>query len=179
MGFGSPDDAEVWERVQRGTKGGEDLPILVNRGLIDEQPGALGPRAISAPKPACAPPTRCEEDDVAMNMMTKTNDLALLQKVSAFLWEEAALLDAKDYDTWLSLWLTEGFYTLPIGEGDDFDNQLNLCHDNDRMRRDRIQRFQQASRSPRPRRPAPCAPSPASSSTASRATRSRFPAPSM
>ncbi len=78
-----------------------------------------------------------------MNMMTKTNDLALLQKVSAFLWEEAALLDAKDYDSWLSLWLAEGFYTLPIGEGDDFDNQLNLCHDNDRMRRDRIQRFQQ------------------------------------
>ncbi len=44
MGFGSPDDAEVWERVQRGTKGGEDLPILVNRGLIDETPGELGPR---------------------------------------------------------------------------------------------------------------------------------------
>ena len=44
MGFGSPDDAEVWERVQRGTKGGEDLPILVNRGLADEQPGDLGPR---------------------------------------------------------------------------------------------------------------------------------------
>lgn len=78
-----------------------------------------------------------------MNMMIKNNDLALLQKVSAFLWEEAALLDGKDYDSWLSLWLAEGFYTLPIGEGEDFDNQLNLCHDNDRMRRDRIQRFKQ------------------------------------
>lgn len=44
MGFGSPDDAEVWERVQRGTKGGEALPILVNRGLVDETPGAVGPR---------------------------------------------------------------------------------------------------------------------------------------
>lgn len=44
MGFGSPDDAEVWERVQRGTKGGETLPILVNRGIVDEVPGALGPR---------------------------------------------------------------------------------------------------------------------------------------
>ncbi len=44
MGFGSPDDAEVWERVQRGTKGGEDLPILVNRGIVDEKPGELGPR---------------------------------------------------------------------------------------------------------------------------------------
>ncbi|WP_353475815.1 aromatic ring-hydroxylating dioxygenase subunit alpha (plasmid) [Salipiger sp. H15] len=44
MGFGSPDDAEVWERVQRGTKGGEELPILVNRGLVDEVPGVMGPR---------------------------------------------------------------------------------------------------------------------------------------
>ncbi len=44
MGFGSPDDAEVWERVQRGTKGGEELPILVNRGLVDEEPGVMGPR---------------------------------------------------------------------------------------------------------------------------------------
>ncbi|MET3614139.1 3-phenylpropionate/cinnamic acid dioxygenase small subunit [Rhizobium aquaticum] len=78
-----------------------------------------------------------------MNMMTRIDDLALLHKVSAFLWAEAAILDGKDYDAWLALWLTEGFYTLPIGEGEDFDNQLNLCHDNDRMRRDRIQRFQQ------------------------------------
>jgi phenylpropionate dioxygenase-like ring-hydroxylating dioxygenase large terminal subunit len=44
MGFGSPDDAEVWERVQRGTKGGEELKILLNRGLVDEVPGKLGPR---------------------------------------------------------------------------------------------------------------------------------------
>lgn len=44
MGFGSPDDAEVWERVQRGTRGGPDLPVLVNRGLVDEAPGEHGPR---------------------------------------------------------------------------------------------------------------------------------------
>lgn len=44
MGFGSPDDAEVWERVQRGVKGGSELPILLNRGLVDEQPGEAGPR---------------------------------------------------------------------------------------------------------------------------------------
>jgi phenylpropionate dioxygenase-like ring-hydroxylating dioxygenase large terminal subunit len=43
MGFGSPDDAEVWERVQRGTRGGEELPILVNRGIVDETPGEVGP----------------------------------------------------------------------------------------------------------------------------------------
>lgn len=32
MGFGSPDDAEGWERVQRGSAAGDDLWILVNRG---------------------------------------------------------------------------------------------------------------------------------------------------
>ncbi|MDQ1195434.1 aromatic ring-hydroxylating dioxygenase subunit alpha [Agrobacterium sp. SORGH_AS 787] len=38
MGFGSPDDAEVWERVQRGSAGGPDLPVMVNRGLgIEKQ----------------------------------------------------------------------------------------------------------------------------------------------
>ncbi|MCM2131274.1 aromatic ring-hydroxylating oxygenase subunit alpha [Larsenimonas rhizosphaerae] len=44
MGFGSPDDAEVWERIQRGVQGGAELPILINRGLEDEQPGEAGPR---------------------------------------------------------------------------------------------------------------------------------------
>ncbi|MBB4953886.1 3-phenylpropionate/cinnamic acid dioxygenase small subunit [Agrobacterium vitis] len=78
-----------------------------------------------------------------MNMISKINDLSLLQKVSAFLWEEADLLDRKQYDAWLGLWLSEGMYTLPIGDTEDFDNALNLCHDNDKMRRDRIQRFQQ------------------------------------
>ncbi len=33
MGFGSPDDAEGWERVQRGAAAGDDLWILLNRGL--------------------------------------------------------------------------------------------------------------------------------------------------
>jgi phenylpropionate dioxygenase-like ring-hydroxylating dioxygenase large terminal subunit len=32
MGFGSPDDAEGWERVQRGAGAGDDLWIMVNRG---------------------------------------------------------------------------------------------------------------------------------------------------
>ena len=33
MGFGSPDDAEGWERVQRGSQAGDDLWIMVNRGV--------------------------------------------------------------------------------------------------------------------------------------------------
>ena len=33
MGFGSPDDAEGWERVQRGAQAGDDVWIMVNRGV--------------------------------------------------------------------------------------------------------------------------------------------------
>ncbi|GAB3443845.1 aromatic ring-hydroxylating oxygenase subunit alpha [Actinophytocola sediminis] len=36
FGFGTPDDAEGWDRVQRGTQGAPDLPIMVNRGLARE-----------------------------------------------------------------------------------------------------------------------------------------------
>ncbi|MEV2211361.1 aromatic ring-hydroxylating dioxygenase subunit alpha [Streptomyces sp. NPDC050997] len=42
FGFGSPDDAEAWNRVQRGVAGGVDMPILVNRGLTREKPDDLG-----------------------------------------------------------------------------------------------------------------------------------------
>lgn len=33
MGFGTPDDAEGWERVQRGAAAGHDLWIMLNRGV--------------------------------------------------------------------------------------------------------------------------------------------------
>ncbi|AOR79363.1 aromatic ring-hydroxylating oxygenase subunit alpha [Novosphingobium resinovorum] len=39
MGFGTPDDAEGWERVQRGAAAGDDLWIMVNRG-VDAPEGA-------------------------------------------------------------------------------------------------------------------------------------------
>ena len=32
FGFGSPDDAEGWDRVQIGAGGNPNMPILVNRG---------------------------------------------------------------------------------------------------------------------------------------------------
>jgi hypothetical protein len=32
MGFGTPDDAEGWERVQRGAAAGRDLWVMLNRG---------------------------------------------------------------------------------------------------------------------------------------------------
>ena len=42
MGFGSPDDAEVWERVQRGSAGAGDVDVMVNRGLGLEKQSANG-----------------------------------------------------------------------------------------------------------------------------------------
>lgn len=78
-----------------------------------------------------------------MTAMNKIDSKAMLQDVVAFLWEEADILDRKDYDTWLNLWIESGYYTMPIGDTEDFDNALNLCHDNHKMRKDRIGRFQQ------------------------------------
>jgi len=37
MGFGSPDDAEVWDRVQHGAQGGKDLWLMLNRGMAAEE----------------------------------------------------------------------------------------------------------------------------------------------
>ncbi|MBF8222981.1 aromatic ring-hydroxylating oxygenase subunit alpha [Halomonas sp. 328] len=42
MGFGTPDDAEGWERVQKGSLAGPDGWILVNRGLKRMAPSADG-----------------------------------------------------------------------------------------------------------------------------------------
>lgn len=36
MGFGTPDDSEAWERVQRGSGAGDNLWIMLNRGLPRE-----------------------------------------------------------------------------------------------------------------------------------------------
>ncbi len=71
-------------------------------------------------------------------------DTNLVFEVTEFLWYEADLLDRKDYDTWLDLWTERGLYILPIdGDSDDYANQLNLCYDDAKMRKDRIGRFQQ------------------------------------
>ncbi len=42
MGFGTPDDSEAWERVQKGAAAGRDLWILLNRGLPGERLTADG-----------------------------------------------------------------------------------------------------------------------------------------
>ena len=45
MGFGTPDDAEGWERVQRGAASGENLWILLNRGKPQDVSAETGMRA--------------------------------------------------------------------------------------------------------------------------------------
>jgi hypothetical protein len=47
MGFGSPDDAEGWERVQRGSAAGDDLWIMLNRGTDARDPKD-GPNDVTA-----------------------------------------------------------------------------------------------------------------------------------
>ncbi|MNQ76071.1 2-halobenzoate 1,2-dioxygenase large subunit [compost metagenome] len=42
MGFGTPDDSEAWERVQKGANAGLDLWIMLNRGLPGEKPSEDG-----------------------------------------------------------------------------------------------------------------------------------------
>ena len=44
MGFGTPDDAEVWDRVQHGAQGGSDLWIMLHRGLAHEEDLPTGGR---------------------------------------------------------------------------------------------------------------------------------------
>jgi phenylpropionate dioxygenase-like ring-hydroxylating dioxygenase large terminal subunit len=45
MGFGTPDDAEGWERVQRGAVQGQDLWIMLNRGIEKPKGHPAGPDA--------------------------------------------------------------------------------------------------------------------------------------
>jgi hypothetical protein len=45
MGFGTPDDAEGWERVQRGAAAGESLWIMLNRNKPQDVSAETGMRA--------------------------------------------------------------------------------------------------------------------------------------
>ncbi len=77
-----------------------------------------------------------------MTEMHALDPKVLLWDVTEFLWAEADMLDGKEYERWLDLWTEDGLYIMPIGEGEEYADQLNLCYDNAKMRRDRIGRFQ-------------------------------------
>ena len=58
MGFGTPDDSEAWERVQRGGGAGNDLWIMLNRGLPGETRTADGLRSDVSAETGMRAPTR-------------------------------------------------------------------------------------------------------------------------
>ncbi|MEN0136207.1 MAG: aromatic-ring-hydroxylating dioxygenase subunit beta [Rhodococcus sp. (in: high G+C Gram-positive bacteria)] len=74
-------------------------------------------------------------------MTAQLSDTRVLQAIE-LVWQEAALLDAKDYQSWDALWTDEGRYVIPIDpDTDDFDGSLNMVNDDTRMRRMRIERL--------------------------------------
>lgn len=63
-------------------------------------------------------------------------------KAIAFVWQEAELLDKKDYAAWSALWSEDGHYVVPIDhDATDFAAQLNYAYDDARMRKLRIERL--------------------------------------
>lgn len=70
------------------------------------------------------------------------NNLELLNAVTAYIWEEADLLDHREYQDWLKLWTDAGQYVIPIDpDTTDYDNTLNYANDNATMRRMRVERL--------------------------------------
>ena len=60
------------------------------------------------------------------------------------IWREAALLDAKEYETWEGLYADDGIYVIPIDRtAESFDDILNIVYDDARMRRLRVERMTQ------------------------------------
>jgi benzoate/toluate 1,2-dioxygenase beta subunit len=67
---------------------------------------------------------------------------ALYFALSQFLYEEAALLDARDWDGWGRLFLPEGLYWIPAARDQtDALNHVSLINDNALLRQVRIGRL--------------------------------------
>ncbi len=66
----------------------------------------------------------------------------LLTDVTAFLNIEADMLDNKEYQEWLDLWLESGLYIVPVDHNTtDYANTLNVAYDDHEMRHLRIERL--------------------------------------
>lgn len=69
-------------------------------------------------------------------------DTQLLADVSAFLNLEADMLDNKEYNQWLDLWVESGLYIVPVDHTHtDYANNLNVAYDDHEMRQLRIERL--------------------------------------
>jgi 3-phenylpropionate/cinnamic acid dioxygenase small subunit len=79
----------------------------------------------------------------------------LIAQVSAFLWQEADMLDHAEYAQWLESWTADGLYIVPIDPQEtDFANTLNYAYDDAGMREKRVARLgsgESISTSPLPR----------------------------
>jgi len=64
------------------------------------------------------------------------------QEAIEFIWQEADLLDSRDYAPWLSLWTAAGYYVVPIERaGGDHAAELNIVYDDQAMRVARVARL--------------------------------------
>jgi len=65
-----------------------------------------------------------------------------LQDAVEFIWHEADLLDARDYESWLRLWTDAGRYVIPV-ERDvvDYAGALNIAYDDGALREARVKRL--------------------------------------
>ena len=67
---------------------------------------------------------------------------ALYLALSQFLYDEAALLDARDWDGWGRLFVPEGTYWVPAARGQvDSLNHVSLVNDNALLREVRLGRL--------------------------------------
>jgi len=82
-------------------------------------------------------------------------NLQLLNQVTAFIWQEADMLDHSEFEAWLALWAPKGTYIIPIDPDEtDLENTLNYAYDNHHMRELRVKRLtsgESISTSPRAR----------------------------
>ena len=77
-----------------------------------------------------------------MSTATLTKQAIKLEEATGFIWAEADMLDRLDYRAWLPLWVEDGRYTIPVEQdGDDYENQLNVAHDDAVMRAARVKRL--------------------------------------
>jgi ethylbenzene dioxygenase beta subunit len=67
-----------------------------------------------------------------------------LAAVSRFLFDEAALLDARDWDAWLALFAADGMYWVPLtSDQPDPIDHVSLFYENAMMREVRARRLEQ------------------------------------
>lgn len=67
----------------------------------------------------------------------------VLAQAQAVLTQEAVLLDAQDYDGWLTMWDARGFYIVPteFEPVEDYARALNFIYDDHDMRQRRVRRL--------------------------------------